>query len=56
MKFIFKIVIHSLLLVVLATKLKAQSSTASTTPQKLVPGWVSKRPTSIKKYIGIGMY
>ena len=55
MKFIFKIIIHSLLLVVLATKLKAQSSAVSTTPQKLVPGWVSKRPTSILKYIGIGM-
>jgi len=55
MNLIFKIITNLLLIVLLATNLIAQSTGSTTLPQKLIPGWVSKRPNSITKYIGIGM-
>lgn len=54
MKLVFKILTICYLLVECNLILIAQTS-PTTTPPKIIPGWVSKRPTSIMKYIGIGM-
>jgi hypothetical protein len=50
----FKIFLIILILINFCINSFAQSPQNAPAP-KLVPGWVSKRPTSITKYIGIGM-